>query len=189
VTPRPLLRQLEGVAHHPVTALPGEDGLLDRELVRGVAVEAPADLRVLPLVVLAHDQHVDVGGTAAGERRAHALEQPHRPQVHVLVELAADRDEEPPQGNVVRHAGKAHRAQVDGLEATELLEPVLRHHAAGARVHLAAPVEVGPREIHPEAAPRRLEHPDAFGQDFLADAVAGNDRDPMRHQCLLNAER
>ncbi len=182
VPPRPLLRQLEGVAHHPVAAAPGEHRLLHRQLVGGVAVEPAADLRVLAFVVLAHDQHVDVR-RARGRRAASARpEQPHRPQVHVLVELAADRDQEPPERDVVGHAGESHRAQVDRVEAAELLEPVLRHHAPGPRVDLAAPVELLPRELYAEAAPGRLEHPDPLGQDFLADTIAGNDRDPMRHR-------
>ena len=62
----------------------GEDGLLHRHLLVGALVEPAADRGVLALVVLAHDEQVDVAGRAAGQRRPDALEQPHRAQVDVL---------------------------------------------------------------------------------------------------------
>ena len=103
--------------------LRGEDGLLDRHLLGAAPEEAAADLGVLTLVVLAHDQHVDVGGPAPGERRLDALEQPHRAQVDVLVELAPDGDQQAPERDVVGHAGKTHRAEEDRLERAKLARP------------------------------------------------------------------
>ncbi len=90
---------------------------------------------------------------------------------------------------MVGHPGKAHRAEVDRLEPPQLGQAVLGHHAPGACVDLAAPVEVLPLELDPEATPGRLQHPDAFGQHLLADTVAGNHRDSMLHRTLLNALR
>src|SRR5437667_12790762 len=59
---------------------------------------------------------------SAGPRPA--SEQTDRTQVHVLAEAPADRDQEPPQRHVVRHAGKAYRAEKDPLEQPELVEAV-----------------------------------------------------------------
>ncbi len=45
--------------------------------------------------------------------------------------LPADRDQQPPQRDVVGHAGIADRAEKDRVERAQLVEPVLRHHPAG----------------------------------------------------------
>ena len=118
---------------------------------------------------------------ASGERARHALEQAHGTQVHVLVEFAANRDQEAPQRDVIGDARKADGAEIHRLELSELIEPVLRHHPAGSRVRLAAPVERRPREIEAESPPRRLEHTHAFRKDFLADSIARNHGNPMSH--------
>jgi hypothetical protein len=96
VSLRPTLRQLESVAKRAVDALPREDVFLDHRLLLGSGVEHSADLGVLALVVLAHDEEIDVPGLAAGERRADAFEEPHRPEVDVLPETAADRNQKAP---------------------------------------------------------------------------------------------
>ena len=144
-------------------------------------VEPAADLGVLALVVLPDDHHVDLGGRAVGERRAHAPQEPDGPEIDVLAEGPADRDEEPPERDVVGHAGGADRAEEDRVAGPELLEAVLGHHPPGLREALAAPVELGPRELEPEPPRRRLENALALGHDLLADPVAGNHRDAMAH--------
>ena len=98
---RRLARELEGEAQDAVDADARQDRLLHDELALGAGEHAAADGGVLALVVLAHDPEVDVAGLAAGERGRHAGHQPHRPQVHVLVELAAERDEQAPERDVV----------------------------------------------------------------------------------------
>src|SRR5262249_58623528 len=108
---RPLHGPLEGVAHDAVAALAREDRLLHGELLRRAAVEPSADLGVLAFVVLTHDQHVDVGRAAAGERRFDTLEQADGPEGHILIKSAPDRNQETPQRDVVRHSGESHRAE------------------------------------------------------------------------------
>jgi hypothetical protein len=171
------LRQVEGVAQHPVDAVAGEDALLDRHLAVGAGVEAAADLRVLALDVLAHDHEVDVAGLLAGERALHPVEQAHGPQVHVLVEVAADGDEQAPERDVVGHGGPADRAQEDRLEGPQPLDAVLGHHATKALEALAAPGELLELEADPEAAADGLERAQALGHHLLADPVARDHRD------------
>jgi hypothetical protein len=65
----------------------------DRLLQLGAFEGAPANRGVFALVVLAHDEVVDVARLAVGEGGFQALEQPHRPQIHVLLEAAADGDQ------------------------------------------------------------------------------------------------
>ena len=172
-------RELEGEPHDPVAAAPGEHRLLDRELVLGAGIEPAADLRILALDVLADDHHVDVVRPAVRERRAHALEQFGRAQVDVLVEAPPDRNQHVPQRDVVRHPRHSDRAEIDRIELRQPVEPVLGHDPAGLVVGRAIPVEPGEIERDPEAPRRRLDRADAFRHDFGADAVAGDDRDPV----------
>ena len=110
---RPRHRQFEGEFQDAVDAVAAEHALLRDELALGVDEHPSADRGVLALGVLAHHVEVDVGLGAAGERRAHARHQLARPQIHILVEAAADRDQQAPQRDVVRHVGPADRAEQD----------------------------------------------------------------------------
>ena len=158
---RPRARQFEGVFQDAVHAVAGEHALLADELALGALEHAPADRGVLALGVLAHHIEVDVGLGAAGERRAHAGHQLARAQVHVLVEAAADRDQQAPQRDMVRHVGPAHRAEQDRVRLRQLLHAVGRHHRAGLLVGLARPVVVRELEAEAEAARRRRRAPSA----------------------------
>ena len=171
--------QLEGVAHDPVGAAAGEHRLLHRQFGVGALVQPAADLGILALAVLAHDQIVDVARLAPGERAGQAFEQAHGAQVDILLEAPADRDQQAPERDMVGHAGKADRAEEDGIEAGQPVEAVLRHEPAGLCIAFAAPVELGPVPLYAEAGAGGLQHPDAFRHDLPADAVAGNDSDTV----------
>ncbi|CFW34116.1 Uncharacterised protein [Bordetella pertussis] len=75
--------------------------------------------------------------------------------------------------------------------AADLRGPVIGHHLAVARVVIAAPVEMVPLEIDAETRGGRLQHAQPLGHDFLADAVAGDDGDPVFccHLSLLVCDR
>ena len=174
--------ELEGVAHHPVDALAGEDALLHHRFLLGAGIDPPAHLRIFALVVLADDDEVDVGLAAACKRRGDTLEQLDRAQIDVLPKGPAQRDQEAPERHMVRHTGEAHGAQQDRVERAQHLDPVLRHHAPGLAVGLAVPVEVLPIEPHAEAPAGGLQHPHRLRHDLVADAIAGNDRNSIvRH--------
>ena len=103
-------------------------------------------------------------------------------------ELAAEFQQRAPQRYVIRHQRRpAYGAEEDGVEALELLEPVVRHHLAVLGVVVAAgPLEGGPFDADLEAARGCLHHAYALGHDFLADAVAGDDCDALlAHGVLL----
>src|SRR5262249_36744874 len=180
----PRAGKFEGVAQDAIDAAAREDALLHRQLVLGAGIEAAADLRIFALVVLAHDQEIDVAGPAAGERARYALEQTHGPQIDVLLEAPADRDQQAPEGDVVRNARPANRAEKNGVMSGDAVEPLLRHHATVPSVVLAAPVELVPEETDVEAAASGIEHAHALGHDLLADAVSGNHRQAkLLHPC------
>src|SRR5690606_11268260 len=158
-------------------AAAGEHRSLDDHLRLGTAVEPAADLRVLALVVLAHDVEIDLLGRPAGEGARHAAQHADRPQRDILMELPADRDEQAPERDVVGHAGPVDGAEIDRIMALDPLEPVLRHHAAGLDEALAGPVEALPGELDSEPAAGGLHHPDALVHHLVADPVAGDDGD------------
>ena len=118
--------------------------------VRPAWVEQTADLRVLALGVLAHDDEVDFAGLPAGQRAAHAGVEHGRPHARVLIEAAADRQQQTVQRDVVLQSRIADRAEEDRVERTQPVERVGRHHAAVLEVVVGAPGELLPLE--PEAA-------------------------------------
>ena len=100
-----------------------------------ISRSVPSNIRpptdgIFALGVLAHDAEIDVAGLAVGQRRRHAGHQPHRAQIDVLVELAAELDQRAPQRNVIGHLRRpADRAEEDRVVPADLVLPVLRHHA------------------------------------------------------------
>jgi hypothetical protein len=66
----------------------------------------------------------------------------------------------------------------------QLLEPVVRHHRAVLQVVVAVgPVERREFQVEAEAPGGGLQHAQALGHHFLADAVAGDHGNPMGHVC------
>src|ERR1700730_3494702 len=68
-------------------------------------------------------------------------------------------------------------AEEDGVEGAQLLQAVGGHHAPGLDVGFAAPIEFLPAALETETAPGGFDNTNPFGNDFLTDAVTGNDRD------------
>ena len=170
-------RELEGKAHDAVDALARERRLLHREFVVGALVEPAADLRVFALGVLPHDHDVDIGRPAILQRRSRPLISRTGRRLTYCMETAADRDQQAPQRTWSGTPGKPTAPRKIASKWPELIEPVLRHHAAGLRVAARTPVEARGIRGEAEFARRSFDHADAFGHDFLADAVAGNDGD------------
>ena len=80
---------------------------------------------------------------------------------------------------MVRHAGKADGAEQDAVGLGHAFHAVGRHHGAGFLVGLAGPVVLVEFQGEAEAALGGIEHAQGFGHGFLADAVAGDDRDAV----------
>jgi hypothetical protein len=140
------------------------------DLALGAGEHAAADGGILALGVLAHDVEVDVAGLAAGERDGHAGHQPHRAQVDVLVELAAEQQQRAPQRDVVGHlvAGQPTAPKKMASWPPIFVLPVLRHHAAVLGVVVAGgevePVEL---ELEAEALRRGFQHAKPSGTTSL----------------------
>ena len=174
--------QVEGEAHDALAADLGEQGRLDSDLAaRATPGEvAAAHPGVLALAVLPHDDPVQLGVIGLAQRAPHPRQEADRPDVRPLVEVLADGQPQAPQADVVGHTGPADRAEVDGIEVLEDLEPVGRHHPPGAPVVSAAPLEFPPVERKRAPAPggQRVEHLAPGGHHLLAHAVGGDRRDP-----------
>ena len=107
---------LERVARDALDAVAREDARLLGHLVRRADVHAPAEPGVLPFGVLAHADHVDICRRPVRERRGDTGQEPHRPQVDVLLEALAQRQDQLPDRDVIGHARVANRAEIDRLE-------------------------------------------------------------------------
>ncbi len=173
----PPLRQREGVLDDALDARAREDRRLDADLAGMALVHATADARVLALGVLAHEQHVDVARRAAGQRARDALEQAHGPHVGPQVEPLTDRQEQAPERHVIGDIRSPDGAEQNGVERSQLLDRVGRHHRAVLEPMIRAPIELAPleREIELIDAAARL------GNHLWSHAVAGQERDAMRH--------
>jgi hypothetical protein len=90
-------RQLERVLEDSLGAHAGEHRLLDHEFAFGTREHHATQVRVLAFGDLADNQVIDVARLATHQRTRHALEQPHWPQVDVLVELAPELEQRTPQ--------------------------------------------------------------------------------------------
>ena len=171
------LRELEGVADDPVHALEGVQLFLDRDFVVGAGLEAAADADVEALGVLAEHDEVDVLRPAVLQRAQPLVEQPDRPVVDVEIELEARAEQDVARVPVVGHARIAERADEDRVElVAQHRVAVGRHRDAGLEEVVGAPRQRLELERSARTAADRAQHLDRFGGDFLADAVAGDDR-------------
>ena len=148
-----------------------------RHFVRRADVHAAADARVLALGVLAHADHVDVGRRAVRERRGQAGQQPHRPQVHVLLEALPERQQQIPHGDVIGNCRRSDRAEIDGVERRGRSKPSSSIIRPCLEVVVAAPGQLGELDGDAGARDRGFDGRKPGGDDFFADAVAGDDRD------------
>jgi hypothetical protein len=72
-------RQFERESQYTIYAAPGEDRLLHDGLVFRPLVDAAADIRIFPFVVLSHDYEIDLTGLPILQRTLDAIEKPNRP--------------------------------------------------------------------------------------------------------------
>ena len=92
-------------------------------------------------------------GVTSLQRGGDARPEPDRPQVHVLAERAADRDQQAPEPDVVGHVGPADGAEEDRVGRAQGVERVGRHHPAGLDEVVAAPRVLGESSANPWARP------------------------------------
>ena len=136
-------------------------------------VDAAADAGIFAFRVFADDHPVEFLAVNVAQRAGDAGQDARRADIGVLIERLADREPQAPQRDVVGHVGRAGRAEQDGVVIPDLVAAVLRHHDAVLLVVFGPPVEMVDLEFEIAVALRQgVQHLDACGNDFGADAVA-----------------
>ena len=154
-----------------VLALP--QGAIDRTMD-----EQPAGL-LAKLLELTGERALLDEVEAQRERAGDARHVPDRAQRQVLVEGAADRDQQSPQRDVVGHPWRPNGTKEDRVVAAEPIQAVGGHHLAGLQVVVAAPGQLVPLEAKAVEAPCLLEHALGRRDDLVTDAVARQNRDSV----------
>ncbi len=170
VLARAPLGAVERVPHHPLHAEGGVRADLGGDLLRGVLAQQAAGADVRALGALAHHHHVDLG--LAGQRAAHARVEPGRAQVHVVVELEAQPQQQPALQDAAGHRRVADRAEQDRVVLAQLGEHRLGQQLAGG-------VPAGGTEVVGRGLGARddlVEDLQRLVDDLRPDAVAGDDR-------------
>ena len=189
------LVSLAGIVERPadaaLAAFAGVDGRLHGHFVGRVLLEESAHAHVHVLGVLADHDEVDVLGALAGQRRFHAGEQFHRPEVDVLIEAEPQFQEQALFEDAGGDLRMAHGAQQNGREGAKLVERLGRHDFAGPQIALAAEIEVLQLQLDVFQGGDRLEDFHAFGGHFRPRAVAADHRhskNVVTHgRCLLES--
>ena len=171
------LRELERVLDDPMHTLVGVDLFLDRDLVLGAGLEAPADADIHAFGVLAEHDEVDVLPAAILERAEAIVEQADRPVVHIEIELEAGAEQDVARVTVVGDARIAERADEDRVELAQHLVAVGGQRLAGLQVVIGAPRQMLEIEAAAERVADGLQDFHSFRRDVLADPVSGDDRD------------
>ena len=110
--------------------------------------------------------------------QSRGVEQRHGAIVDVEVELEPDAEQDVPRVAIVGHARIADRADEHRIElVAQHRVPVRRHGHAGLEVVLGAPREFFDNERAPEDVTDAAEHTNRLSDHFLADSVAGDQRD------------
>ncbi len=175
--PAALDRVLESRPHDALDALVGVQVLVDRHLVGRPALEAPPDIHIGALGVLAKDDDVDgaLDAVRPGLERAEVrVQQLDRAQVDVQVEAEAEAEQDVPRVLVARNAGIAERAEEDrvGL-APKPPQLAVRQRLAGGQVAVGAPGQLLERVLHSMGGACDLERAARDGKNLRAHPVAG----------------
>ena len=161
----------ERVPDDPLHAEVGVERHLGGDLVRGVLAQHAAVAGVRTLGALA--QHHQVDRLVTGQRAGHAGIQPGRAQVHVVVELEADPQQQAALEDAGGHGRVTDRAEQDRVVLAQLSQHGVRQQFPGAVPASSAQVVLGGLDAWHDA-PQHLE---ALGHDLGTDAVTWDDRE------------
>ena len=141
-------------------------------------VETAANLAVLALRVFADDHQVD-SSAARSERAGNAVEQAGWSQADVLIKASTNRDQEPPERDVVRHIGPTHGTEENCFGLGQLGQTIGSHHLPRLDVVVAAPGEVDPVKPETLRSRQRVEHLARRRHRLDPNPVSRNGRDAI----------
>src|SRR5579875_126431 len=185
--PRPARRTGERVADHPRDPKCGIHALFGGDFLRRPAPEETTRAGVGTLGALPHHEEIDLLRLDVGKRRAHTGKQLDRAEVDVVVEFEAQAQEQTAFQHTARHARVADRAEEDRVMGAQFVKHGVRQGLPGCMPPPRAKVVLGPLDLQRESGGDRVEHFQSFGHHLRPDAVAGDDRQPDRHDRTLAA--
>ena len=124
------------------------------------------------LCAFAHDDEVDVAGVSQGA--GHTLVVLGGTQVHVVVEGEAQLEQQASFKDAGGDGGVADCAEENHVVALDGLEVLVGEGVAGRVPALSPQIEVGRGVVDASVSQHAVENLEAFGDDFLAYAVAGD---------------
>ena len=143
-------------------------------------MHAAADAGIFALRILPHDDPIELRAGDMAQRADDSGQHARGTNIGVLIERLADRQPQTPKADMVRHVGRAHRAEIDRVVPLDLIAPVDRHHQSYGAIIIRSPVEAIEFEFKAALGRRQgREDFDPGGNDLVADAVAGDDRDSI----------
>ena len=127
---RPRMRQFESKAHDAGYAGAGEDRDFRRDLFRQAAMRAATLAGIFAFGILANDHPVKILGRNAAQRAFDSRQDAGRADIGILIEGLADGEAQAPERQVIRHVGRADRAEIDGVETLQLIDAAFGHQDA-----------------------------------------------------------
>src|SRR4051812_27523611 len=122
--------QLKSIANDTIGANFGKYRFLDDHFPLCSGIQTASDLRIFPFRVLSHYPKVDLSRVAVTNWRDQTGQQTYGPQIHILIKLASNGNQQSPQRNMVGNTREANGAQKNGVMVAKASESVFRHHAA-----------------------------------------------------------
>ena len=172
-----LASQLEGVAHAALRAVPRREHDLSGHLVRGVLVGEAAGSHVKVFGVLPDDDEVDLIGALVLQGAVDPLVEDDGTQVDVLVEGESQLEEQPLLQDPGSDVGVSHRAEVDAVERSQLVEGSVGKDLSRLQVAVASEVELLRGVLQLLLARHGLQDLEPLLHDLRPRSVSGKDRD------------
>lgn len=102
---------------------------------------------IFPLTIFPHNDPVEISSLHIGHRTRGAFQNARRAHIDVLAHHLANREDQVPEGDMVRNIGPADCTEVDGIVFFELVRPVGWHVPPALEVGFGGPVEIGEIEL------------------------------------------
>ena len=179
--------RFEGVAHDALDTVGGVNADLGCDLVRGAHAHGAAVTAVEAFCAFTHDDEVDVAGV--GQGAGHTLVVFGGTQVHVVVEGEAQLEQQASFKDSGGDGGVADCAEENHVVALDGLEVLVGERVAGGVPALGPQVEVGRGVVDALVCQDAIQDLEAFGDDLLADAVAGDYCDVQCHSSIFPRPR
>jgi hypothetical protein len=171
---------LESKSQAALDALAGVDRRLDRHLLGGPLACDSSGAYVQIFIVLADDQHVDVGWALAPDRRLHALIELHRPEIDILLKIEPKPQQDTLLEDSRRHARVPYRTQENGVAAPQTILDRVGQDLSCRQEPFAAQVESLELELNGDQPGYVVKNGQSLRDHFGTDSVSWDDADSVQ---------